>query len=225
MNSYTFVQRCRPCGDLRVCDVSNWLKLMMEAFNLSSLHDKNGKSISVDIEFLKGILQKGIDKKFPTIGATEQFFSIPPDKKNNATIRFEIHTGTSPEEIFIDTFDICIGSNIKIPNFEYFKDSILLIKPFEAYLLEFKNENDLCSYDKQENIPKFDKPAIIRGFHFIDELLTNSIGGKEHCLNAPAWKVEEFSNGILFQLADTLFDTQNLDHIHTQKKVMQYLNM
>jgi hypothetical protein len=225
MASYSLSQRCRPRGDFRIAEVIDFLTLMKEAFRIPELYNKRNKPVSLTPWDLQNIFQKNVSKHFPEIGATVDFFSIPPNKRDNNTVRFEIHTGTHPKEIFIDFYDISIGEARKVPDLSYFERSVQILKPFEAFLSEFDNEDKLDSYDRQQAIPKFDKPALIRGFHYLDEGMARSIGGIGHCLKAPAWKVERFCEGVLISLVPGLFDPENPEHLKIQKQAMKYFKL
>lgn len=225
MNSYTFHQRCRPRGDFRVDEVIDYLDLMKQAFKCCALYDKKEESVEIAVDVLQKIFEKKVDKRFPEIGVNVDFFSIPPRKRDKNTVRFEIHTGTHPDEIFIDTYHISIGAASKVPDFDYFENSVEIFKPFEAYISEFRNESLMNAYDRQQAIPKFDRPAIIRGWHYLDEGMARSIGGIKYCLKAPAWHVERFCEGVLIQLVPGLFDSDDPEHLDIQKEVMEYLHM
>jgi hypothetical protein len=225
MASYTLRQRCRPRGDFRVAEVVDFLTLMKGAFRCPVLYDKRDKPVPLSPSDLHSIFLKKIDKTFPGIGVNVDFFSIPPGKRDNNTVRFEIHTGTQPDKIFIDAYNISIGEAAKVPDLSYFEKSIQILKPFEAFLSEFDNEDALDSYDRQQAIPKFDKPTIIRGFHYLDEGMARSIGGIDYCLKAPAWKVERFCEGVLIRLVPGLFDPENPEHLKIQKQAMKYFKI
>jgi hypothetical protein len=225
MNSYSLSQNCRPRGDFRIKEIIEFLNLMKQAFRFQVLYDKNGKPVALTASVLQNIFLKVINKRSPGVGVVVDFFSIPPGNRDNNTIRFEFHTGTHPDKVFIDTYDISIGETRKVPDLSYFQRSIETFEPFEAYVSEFKNENDLNAYDRQQAIPKFDKPAIIRGFHYLDEGMARSIGGIDHCLKAPAWKVERFCEGVLIHLVPGLFDPENPEHLKIQKQAMKYFEL
>jgi hypothetical protein len=225
MNSYSFSQNCRPHGDFRVDEIVEYLYLMKDAFRFPVLYDKNNKPVEVTAAALETIFKKKVDKEFPGIGVNVDFFSIPPRKRDMNTVRFEIHTGTYPDEPFIDTYDISIGEPRKVPNFDYFEKSIEILKPFEAYISEFQNESKLDAYNRQQAIPKFDKPAIIRGFHYLDKDMARSIGGIKYCLKAPAWQVKRFCEGVLIELVPGRFDSSNPEHLEIQEDVMIYFNL
>jgi hypothetical protein len=225
MASYSLGQRCKPRGDFRVAEIIDFLTLMKAAFRFSVLYDKRNKPVNLIPSDLHKIFQQKIDKIFPSIGVNVDFFSIPPRMRDRNTVRFEIHTGTHPDEIFIDFYNISIGEERKVPDLSYFEKSIEILKPFEAFLSEFDNEDALDSYDRQQDIPKFDKPAIIRGFHYLDEGMARSIGGINHCLKAPAWKVERFCDGVLIRLVPGLFDPENPEHLKIQRQAMKYFKL
>ena len=225
MNSYSFQQNCRPRGDFRIGELIEFFSLMKEAFRFPILYAKGSKPVGISTENLHEIFAKKIDNEFPGIGVNVDFFSIAPRNRDDNTVRFEIHTGTHPDEIFIDTYDISIGAAGKVPDLSYFRKSIAVLEPFEAYISEFKNESALNSFDRQQAIPKFDKPAIIRGFHYLDEFMATSIGGIYYCLNAPAWRVERFCDGVLIQLVEGLFNSDNPAHLETQQAAMEYFGL
>jgi len=226
MGNYYFEQFCRPRGDFRIKEIIDFLDLMKEAFGLSKLFDSENNPIELTEGNIKSIFENILEKShFKDVGIDEDFFTIPPDERDDDTIRIEIHTGTHLGKNFNDTYNISIGEKRNVPDFIYFKKSIEIFKPFEAYISEFKNENALNAYDRQQEIPNFDKPVIIRGFHYLDKDLASSVGGIERCLKAPAWKVERFCEGVLIQLTEGLFDPENPDHIKIQKEVMKYLKV
>jgi len=225
MNSYSFNQGCRPRGDFRIDEIIEYLDLMKEAFRFPVLFDKNSKPVEVTASVLKRIFKGKIDQEFPGIGVNVDFFSIPPLNRDMNTVRFEIHTGAHTDEIFVDSYDISIGAARKVPEFDYFEKAIEIFKPFEAYISEFRNESRLDSYNRQQAIPKFDKPAIIRGFHYLDKGMARSIGGIKYCLKAPAWHVERFCEGVLIELVPGLFDSSNPEHLEVQENAMAYFNL
>jgi hypothetical protein len=225
MNSYSFNQGCRPRGDYRIDEIIEYFELMKEAFRFPVLYDKNNKPVEVTAGVLHKAFERKINKEFPSIGVNVDFFSIPPVKRDVNTVRFEIHTGTHPDEIFIDSYDISIGYSRKVPDFDYFEKSIEIFRPFEAYISEFKNESALDAYNRQQAIPKFDKPAIIRGFHYLDKDMARSIGGIKYCLNAPAWQVKRFCEGVLIELVPGPFDSTNPEHLKIQEDAMAYFNL
>jgi hypothetical protein len=222
---YIFRQYCRPRGDLREKELSEFLALMKDAFRFPIVYD--GKSMPVDCSSngLVQILRKDMSLKFAHLGVHTEWFSLPPRNRDEATVRFEISTGTSPDQVFLDSYDISIGDGEKVPNFHYIRQSIQIFRPFEAYLSETENEYTLDAYNRQQAIPRSDKPAIIRGFHYLDEGMADSIGGIDYCLKAPAWRVERFCQGVLIELVPGLFDTFNLDHVQVQHDVMDYFDM
>jgi hypothetical protein len=224
MSSYIFRQGCRPRGDFRIDELIEYFDLMKEAFGFPILYDKNSKPVEVDRDVLERTFRKKIDRLFPGIGVNVDFFSIPPRNRDDNTIRFEIHTGTHADEKFIDSYDISMY-RWRIPDFRYFEKSIEIFRPFEAFLAEDRNESQMDAYNRDQAIPDFSKPAIIRGFHYLDKDLADSIGGIDHCLKAPAWHVERFCEGVLIELVPGPFDSDNPEHIKTQEEVMDYFDL
>jgi len=224
MASYKFEQNCRPRGDFRIPEIIEFLELVKEAFRCPALYDSHNRPLDLTEAGLRRIFEKAARRLLPGLGANEDFFTIPPDKRDNNTARIEIHTGTDPEEIFIDSYDISMDG-AQVPDFDYLEKFIEIFKPFEAYLADDENEYRLDSYNRQQAIPKFDKPAIIRGFHYLDKGMARSIGGVKYCLKAPAWHVEKFCEGVLIELVAGLFDSSNPEHLEIQENAMAYFNL
>jgi hypothetical protein len=225
MNNYSFNQKCWPRGDLRIDELIEYFHVMKEAFRFQTLYDKDGRPVELVSNAFREMFEKRIDKRFPGIGVNLDFFSIAPRNRDENTVRFEIHTGTHPDEIFIDTYDISIGVAKKVPDFEYLRKSVKIFKPFESYLGESENEFRLNAYDRQQAASQLDKPVIIRGFHYLDESTARSIGGIEYCLRAPVWNVKRFCEGVLITLVPGLFDTDNPEHLRIQEDAMDYFNL
>jgi hypothetical protein len=224
MSSYIFRQRCRAMSNFRIPQILSFLKLVQEAFGCPALYDSRSRPVDLTESALRAIFEKNVDKIFPTIGANEDFFTIPPKKRDKNTVRIEIHTGTHRNEKFIDAYNISMDDEKKVPSISFFMKSIPIFRPFEAFLAEGENEYRLDAFDRMQ-ILGCSRPAIIRGFHYLDRDMAQSIGGIEYCLKAPAWRVERFCDGVLIQLVPDLFDSDNAEHLDTQERVMAYFNM
>jgi hypothetical protein len=223
MGSYTFDQRCRPRGNFRIREVLEFLELVQEAFRCPDLYDSRSNPVDLSEAGLQKIFETEAKRRGRGTGIEQAFFTIPPRKRDNNTIRIEISTGYPSDGIFIDAYNIDMSDGKLVPDFDWFEKSIKIFKPFEAYVAEGDNEFALDTYDRQS--PKFDKPAIIRGFHYLDEGMARSIGGIEHCLKAPAWHVERFCEGVLIELVPGLFDNDNPEHLRVQDEVMDYFDL
>lgn len=224
MNSYTFWQSCRPQGDYRIRQMVEFFNLMKQAFAFPVLYDMNGKPVEISDFSLQQRFERKRDKRFPKLGVNLDFFSIPPRNRDDDTIRFEICAGTHPDKDFIDMYDITIGEARLVPHFLYLRASIEIFRPFEAFLSEFNNEANLNWFERMQEA-KFERPALIRGFHYLDAGMVRSIGGMDHCLKAPAWRVERFCEGVLIQLVEGLFDTTNPQHVRIQRDAMEYFKI
>ncbi len=225
MSGYIFRQRCRPRGDFRINEILQFLHIVHAAFKCPAVYDGKGRPVDLTASAVEEIVKREVDKIFPSIGATFDLFTIPPKKRHKNTARIEIHTGTQPGEVFLDTYHIDVSEGRNVPAFEYLKTCIEIFRPFEAFLAEDANETRLDAYNRQQLIPKFDKPAIIRGFHYLDEFMARSIGGIDYCLNATAWRVERFCEGVLIQLVPGLFDSTNPEHLRIQQEAMKYFHL
>jgi hypothetical protein len=225
MSDYGFYQLCRPSGDLRIPQISEFLYLVREAFQLSVLYDSNSKPADISEAGLEKKYEKESKELLPGLGAYLHFYTISPRKMDHNTMAIDIHTGTDPEEAAIDSFNILMGAKKNLPDFEYFEKSIKIFKPFEAFLADHENEFQLRARDRQREIGGFTKPAVIRGLHYLDKDMARSIGGINYCLKAPAWHVDKFCEGVLIDLVPGVFDSTNPEHLEAQQKVMAYFDM
>jgi hypothetical protein len=225
MGGYIFRQHCRPRGDFRIREVAAFLDLVSEAFQCPRVYDSHSRPVIWTEDELQKIFEKAAARHLPGLGATLDFFTIPPRKRDPNTVAIQFHTGTQPGEPFIDTYNISMDRRSKLPDFTYFEKSIEIFRPFEAYLAEDENEDRTDAYNREQALPDFSKPAIIRGFHYLDKDMARSIGGIDHCLKAPAWHVERFCEGVLIELVPGPFDSDNPEHIKAQEEVMDYFDL
>lgn len=225
MSGYIFRQRCRPQGDLRVPQVIEFLDLAKKAFRCPTLYDSRDMAVDLTETGLRKVFKRATNRLFPTVGATKYLYTIPPGKRDDNTVAIEIHTGTHTEERFIDTYNISMDHKNKLPDFHYLERSIEIFKPFEAFLAEHENESRLDAFNRQQADPGFSRPAIIRGFHYLDQGMAEAIGGIDYCLYAPAWRVRRFCEGVLIEVVPGPFDSSNPDHVQIQEHVMAYFDM
>jgi hypothetical protein len=225
MSEYDFQQRGRPTGDFRISDIIEFLDLVREAFRCSKLYNFSDKPIDISEEGLEKIFRREEKKILPGVGVNVSFFTLPPGKKEDNTVVIEIHSGSDPDGVLIDTFNLLIGDKKKLPNLDYLEKSIEIFKPLEAFLADRENEWKLRARDRQRAIGGFTKPAIIRGLHYLDRDLAKSIGGINYCLKAPAWHVDKFCEGVLIDLVPGVFDSTNPEHLEVQEKVMAYFDI
>jgi hypothetical protein len=225
-NRYQFDVLCRPEGDFRARKTAEWLGLMEIAFGLSGLYDNNSQAIEISDKSLGSIFDKRVNKRSPWLGVNCDFFSIPPIQRDDRTIRFEVSTGKAVGKPFNDFFRVVgMGGELSVPDLQYFRRMIEIFLPFEAYVSESANETGMEAYKRQQSVPKFDRPVLIRGYHYLDKGMAEAIGGIAYCLSAPAWRVDLFCTGVLIQLTECLFDTNSAEHLQIQQGVMKYFDL
>jgi hypothetical protein len=189
------------------------------------MYDSHNRPVDMTREGLQKIFEREAKRLLPGLGATEHFYTIPPRNRDDNTVAVEIHTGTARDEQFLDTYNISMGDKRKVPDFDYFEKAIEIFEPFEAFLAEAENEFRLNAFDRERVGVPFTKPGIIRGFHYLDAGMAESIGGIEYCLKAPAWNVDRFCKGVLIELVLGLFDSNNPEHLEVQEDVMEYFHL
>lgn len=138
---FTFRQRCRPYGEYRVNEILKFLLILKEAFGCDRFFDKKGNSVQMTNAYFGSIFEKISSKSpFPETGIDLDLFTIPPSRKEDSTIRIEIHTGTNIGSVFIDFFNVSMGEALSEENLQYLKQSIKVFNPFEAFVAEALNE-------------------------------------------------------------------------------------
>jgi hypothetical protein len=221
---YTFRQRCRPRGDFRISEIIEFLDVVKEAFRCPTLYDTRDKAVHLTEDDLLRRFEKEAKRLLPAVGATDHFFTIPPRKRDDNTVRIEINTGGHPEKQFVDSYDIKMGGEL-IPDLDYFEKSIEIFKPFEAYVADVENEFRMNVYERFHAAPGFRRPLIMRGFHYLDEGMARSIGGIDYCLKAPVWRAVRFCEGVLMEMFPGPFDDENPKHRRIQEEVLEYFGI
>ena len=223
MPHYALDQRCRPAGSLRAEGIAALLSLIKASCGVSGFELAGGQSFTGTPEAIAALLQSIMAKaSVPGAGADVDIFGRLPN--GGDYIACEIHTGTNPGEPFIDHYNIDFGAGGLLVDTSDFKKALLAMRPFEAFLAELNNDDDLDAYGRQQQVG-YAAPAIIRGLHYFDRQLAAQIGGLAHCLRAPASKVEPFLEGLLIQLVDEPFDPAKSEHLERQQAVMKHLGM
>lgn len=218
MRAYQFVQRCRSRNDLRAADVAQFLQLMGEAFDVD-FWIYRGEKVDTDEAAIERQLQSLIDPQIPGAGAS---WILSSHHVENPIIAI---TTTGADEWGRDFFDIDFSRCELLPDLSYFRRSIEVCRPFEACITDNQNEVDLDAQERQRRFPNFEGPAILRWYHYMDEPLVEALGGFDHCLRTPAFKVERFCEGVLFQLTEEPFEACNTLHKDYQLRAMRHLGL
>jgi hypothetical protein len=67
--------------------------------------------------------------------------------------------------------------------------------------------------------------ASLSWFHYLNQKLVITVGGTAHCLATPAYRVEKFSDGVLFQLTRDPFDAKDAKHCDAREQAMRHLGI
>lgn len=175
-----------------------------------------------------GLLQQLLDQAqqkslAPKVGADLDIHGALGD--TGEFIRFELHCGTHPDEIFVDFFNLDFGSNGPTPTAALVRNGVDVLSPFEAFVAELNNEYTMRAHARQNAIPGFSRPAIVRWLHYLDPTLVDSVGGVSRCMSAPVAAVHEIQDGILIQLTFDPFDPENQEHLAIQQNAMRHFGL
>ncbi len=216
MRAFQFLQRCRPKNDLRTSDVSGFLRLMSEAFDVQFWTYRGGK-VDLAESAIERRLRSLIDPQMPGAGASWVLSS------HGGESPIIVRLATGSDEWGRDFFDVDFSHVQFLPDLSYFKRSIELCKPFEACIVDNKNEIELDSQERQRLSPNFQRPSIVRWFHYFGKPLVSALGGYDQCLATPAFKTERFRDGVLLQLTEEPFEACNSQHRERQRLAMRHL--
>lgn len=221
MARFELVQRCWPSGSFRSSAVAAFLSQLVKACGLSKFEVPSGGDFVPTSEEMEALFQAAARKApFPEAGADLDVHGRI--QGTNEYIRCGLHSGTKPGEPFIDHYNADFGESGLRINANDFRRAVEVMRPFEAFLAELNNEDALDAYTRQQQVG-FKAPAIIRSLHYFDERLASQVGGIDHCLQAPAARIERFLDGVLIELVAEPFDPTNAVHLDTQQRVMKYL--
>jgi hypothetical protein len=121
-------------------------------------------------------------------------------------------------------FSVDFTQTQELPDLNYFRRSIEIIRPFEAYV--HSTEQAWSMREKMHRpLPPSDLPKIVYWFHYLNGEMVAAVGGLAHCLGTPAYKCEKFLDGVLIQLTEIPFDLDNADHIAAQWNAMEHLGL
>jgi hypothetical protein len=204
--------------------IATLLSLIKTSCGISGFELAGGRPFAATPAAIEAALQSLLAKaSVPGAGADIDVFGRVGD--GDEYVACEIHTGTSPGEPFIDHYNIDFGAGGLVVSASDFKAAVRAMRPFEAFVAELNNDEALDAYGRQQGLASFGAPAIIRGLHYFDRQLASRVGGLEHCLRAPASRVEPFLDGVLIQLVDARFDPTDAEHLGRQQDVMKHLGM
>lgn len=224
MPRFELVQRCWPTGSFPSTEVAAFLSLLAESCGVSRFETSDARAFAPTAEMLDTLFRSaGQEAPFPGAGADVDLHGRIGD--SHEYIRCDFHTGTRPGGLFIDHYNVDFGESGLRIDARSFRRGIELMKPFEAFLAELNNEDELDAYTRQREVGLFKAPAIIRSLHYFDDRLALQVGGVDRCLLAPARKVDRFLNGVLIDLVGDAFNPTDATHVEAQRRVMEHLGM
>jgi len=204
--------------------IATLLSLIKASCGISGFELAGGRAFAATPEAIEAAV-RSVLAKASVSGAGADIDIFGRLGNSDEYVACEIHTGTNPGEPFIDHYNVDFGAGGLLVGTDDFKAAVRAMRPFEAFLAELNNDDDLDAYGRQQQVGFFAAPAIIRGLHYFDRQLAAPIGGFEHCLRAPASRVEPFLDGVLIQLVDERFDPTNPEDLRRQQEVMKHLGM
>ncbi|KAB2929276.1 MAG: hypothetical protein F9K24_20450 [Leptonema illini] len=223
MSRFTFEQRCRPQGIVRVTEAVGFLKAMQNGLGFTELRDEGGNIAELTESHLNALIaSKLVGQQFPTIGGEVHLWG----ERGGLSARLEFRTGVGQGEKFPEYFVASLDSGMELPSVQFLEESIKNVKPYEAFVSEAENEDFWNSYDREFSVAgKFEKPALIRWFHYFDEKVVKALGGFDHCLQAPVWDARRFNQGVILQLTERPTEMTKATGREIQRRVMDFFSL
>ena len=218
MSQFQFTQRCRARSELRIKDAIEFMLCMQQAFHVPGWVDAEDQPVALSLDAVESTLRSLVSE--PDL---ERFGVTWVVKSTGDDAPIVLAMAMGGDEWSPNFFNTDFTRTDTLPDLLCFRQSIEMIRPFEAFILDEKNERELRQ--QQPRKPRSDRPRILRWFHYMDAELVKLVGGTPHCLQTPAFKVESFCDGVLFQLTEVAFDADNPQHKEIQLQAMHHLDM
>jgi hypothetical protein len=228
-NQYTVVHYLPSTGDLRARELHQCLRLLLETFELApDLFGGSPDPIDWSTpQRLESYLKAKILPDVPEAGADDILLTRPERERDPLTCRFTIHVGSATASPFIDMVRLEINEHLERPSVDFLRESIRILRPFEAYIDERFNMAHIGWFERARAVsPRHSHPAFICGTHYFTADKAAPLGGIGHCLNAPAYNVERFADGIWIQLCESgWLDKDNPNDWRIQQEVMEFFGI
>jgi hypothetical protein len=221
MRHYDFIQTCKSRGDLRVHDVVAFMKLMRDAFEPGPWMGPEDRLIDETFESVERELRLS---ESPARLARFGGSLVAKGWCHGDAIVVMISVGG--DEWTPNRFVLDFTRTTHLPDLSYFRRSIELLRPSEAYISDAANDDEIRELQERGSAARrSDLPIVLRWFHYFDASMVEKLGGVKHCLRTPGFSIERFCDGMLFQLAAGPLDVNNPAHKEAQLLAMEYLGL
>lgn len=211
------MMRFRATGSLRTVELARFTQLTAQAFGVR-YWTHAGRKVDMSRAALEQFFAASLARSpRPRAGVT--MVRAPHGTSDVGWL----NCGVGAVEYPPDWFRIDFRPRGFLKKTTYFRSAIAMSRPFEAAVWTWANEKRLNVMNRQD--PDHTRPAILRWFHYMDEQLAESVGGVEHCLKTPCYKVERFCDGVLFQLTKEPFNDDDPHHREVQLRAMRHLGL
>lgn len=223
MPKFHFFQRFAPPNHLRLNGSVMFIDKMQEAFGVSAWLDSDNRPVEISLSAVEHSLLA-----HATEADIERFSVNWVIKSAGSSPILMVCIGTGGDQWNRNSFNLDFSRANSLPDLRYFRECIELTRPCEAYILEEKNDNALRERRRQKSgllRPADSRPLVLHWFHYLDNDVVEELGGPSHCLLTPVFKVEQFCDGVLFQLTAEPFDPDDANHVEVQRRGMDYLGI
>jgi hypothetical protein len=219
-DGYGFTITLPKTEGFRTEEFITFLRLMSEILGVSGWLDIKGRQVLMTPEYIDILIHKEYSSNHLANSGVEFCFRSIEGQPPIVT------SMTTGWEYSDDYFNVGLSNIPKMPSLNSFLRCIESLSPVEAHISHYENVSEIVKIRNQRGIKVRKKPPyMLDWFTYIAEYFTNDIGGIEHCLATPVYKVERFFNGLIFQLTEELFDVHNPTHLQIQIRAMEHLGL
>ncbi len=221
MPQFQFTLRCAANGSLRIDDIIAFLDLMGATFDCPEWVDADGCSIHLTSQHVEQCV-RGLKPPADLERFGAAWVAVPKGGEPPVVLKMGVGGSQWTPNFFTADFTQLQS----VPPLHFFREAIERIAPLEAFVFEQSNMNKLVS--RRQSAPgggRRNPPFALHWFHYFCGDYVIAFGGFSHCLRTPAYRVERFSDGVLFQLTTEPFDPERIEHCDIQVRAMEYLGL
>jgi hypothetical protein len=219
MHGYSFVQTFHAGHGLRIRETEAFLKYMSDALDVKRwlFNDQPLNINSVEIE--NAIRSLAPSTKIDRSGVS--WVVTSPEDEGHKLLIMEV----GGDEYSINSLRGDFSDRKLLLNGPIFRECIESCHPYSAFIGTFANERALDASDRLRRCRGTLRPPLLRWLHYLDKDVAKTVGGIDHCLMTPVYRVEPFCDGVLFQLTEQPFEADNRQHQEIQLRAMRHLGL
>ncbi len=218
MKRYHFTLKCAPEPRTRRGEIQAFFAQTSEVFRVSRWLDENDNRITPD--------PQSLDRALPVLMAAAE--GRPAEMcvvKSLETPPILLSISLGGRWSTPNFFGVDFSRRSEVPPIEYFTGLVTVIRPFEASVADVDNVSALIDERPSRADTRVPPPKGLYWLHYLNADLVKNVGGFEHALRTPCFRVSRFCDGLLFQLTEEPLDHTNERHREIQRRAMEHLGI